>query len=945
MAADCPCAHSASTIVRTLVNYIQLYVKSLHSHTLFSADCSNSYHGVGFIVAYDVDCKFKSISNRLALLTVYRKYTNKVHPLYIISAYAPTSQITKENPIQTDIFYQDLEDLINSVNKKELIICGDFNAKTGSANSYLPKHVGKYNSANYTNTNGEFLVDLIVRNNLYLCNTFFKHKLEHVNTWTSNFTPAHKRNPTRTQIDYIIAPLNFKSINTNARAYNGIQTNSDHKLLIGIFELNNCTRRKIYPKPKNVVNSSTHHLKSNKTAYDTNVNDALNKTTFSTSPDTYWKELSTIYLDTAKDLNPNPTNKVRFINPDIAKLSKVQKDIRLQIDYCKNVDEKNKLKTKRNKIIKQQHFLVKSAQEQKLSDEIAEIENCKDDSHRFFKAIKIVQHKTKKDPIRIKVDDIHLGSIEAKIKEISKHFESVFNCPNPTPDPDVFPEKLINPFSEGEIRDAISSLKNNKSPGCDKITAEHIKYAPCTHKHIAAILNNIAETGKFPSELKQGILTPIQKPGKPKGPPENLRPIILLSIIRKVFAVCVTRRIRDKVDKHILPVTQTAYTAGRSTAELVFSFKILAEKAITSNEYKINLLLLDMSKAFDTLQRGTLLSDLQPILNNDELHLISLLLHNVSYTVKLDGQLGQPFTTNIGSPQGDSASALFFIAYLANSLKSLSEDITNQPSHLPDHDHNIPGTKDLFTLDQQYADDIGWASTDNNVLQEIEHKATERLAERNLKINNTKTEKYSISRNGDPSWSKCKYVGSLLGTNDDINRRIGMTNYAFNNLSNIFKNKNLSKGIKLRIFNALIKSIFLYNCELWGTTKALDHKIDAFQRRLLRNVLKIRWTNNNWISNEELYCQTNQTEWSSIVAHRRLRFFGHVSRLHDDAPAKLALREALKYTKKPRGRPVTTLLGTLKSQLKGRNINNFDDAMNLAQDRFKWRRIITEHVE
>ena len=161
-----------------------------------------------------------------------------------------------------------------------------------------------------------------------------------------------------------------------------------------------------------------------------------------------------------------------------------------------------------------------------------------------------------------------------------------------------------------------------------------------------------------------------------------------------------------------------------------------------------------------------------------------------------------------------------------------------------------------------------------------------------------------------------------------------MTNHAFNNLSNIFKNKNLSKGIKLRILNALIKSIFLYNCELWGTTKALDHKIDAFQRRLLRNVLKIRWTNNNWISNEELYCQTNQTEWSSIVAHRRLRFFGHVSRLHDDAPAKLALREALKYTKKPRGRPVTTLLGTLKSQLKGRNINNFDDVMNLAQDRF-----------
>ena len=126
-----------------------------------------------------------------------------------------------------------------------------------------------------------------------------------------------------------------------------------------------------------------------------------------------------------------------------------------------------------------------------MIDEISEIENSKDDSHRFFNAIKVIQHKTKKDPITIKVDDSHLGSTDSKIKEISKHFENVFNCNNPVPNPTVFPEKLTNPFSEAEIKSAIFSLKNNKSPGCDKITAEHLKYAPCTYKHIANILNNV----------------------------------------------------------------------------------------------------------------------------------------------------------------------------------------------------------------------------------------------------------------------------------------------------------------------------------------------------------------------------------------------------------------------------------------------------------------------
>ena len=34
------------------------------------------------------------------------------------------------------------------------------------------------------------------------------------------------------------------------------------------------------------------------------------------------------------------------------------------------------------------------------------------------------------------------------------------------------------------------------------------------HKEIADIFNKIANTGKIPLEIKTGILTPLQKPGK-----------------------------------------------------------------------------------------------------------------------------------------------------------------------------------------------------------------------------------------------------------------------------------------------------------------------------------------------------------------------------------------------------------------------------------------------
>ena len=142
---------------------------------------------------------------------------------------------------------------------------------------------------------------------------------------------------------------------------------------------------------------------------------------------------------------------------------------------------------------------------------------------------------------------------------------------------------------------------------------------------------------------------------------------------------------------HIIPNTQAAYTEGRSTTELVFAFKILAEKAITSSEYEINLLMLDMSKAFDTIQRGYLFDDLKQILNPDKLCLIHLLLDNVEIAVKLENELGELFKSLIGSPQGDAASALFFIIYLATILRKSKIQIENKENpivpHLQDHNY------------------------------------------------------------------------------------------------------------------------------------------------------------------------------------------------------------------------------------------------------------------
>ena len=53
----------------------------------------------------------------------------------------------------------------------------------------------------------------------------------------------------------------------------------------------------------------------------------------------------------------------------------------------------------------------------------------------------------------------------------------------------------------------------------------------------------------------------------------------------------------------MMPLSKAAYIKERSTTEHVFAMKIPCEKAITSCDYSTHILLLDMTKAFDTINR------------------------------------------------------------------------------------------------------------------------------------------------------------------------------------------------------------------------------------------------------------------------------------------------------------------------------------------------------
>ena len=139
-------------------------------------------------------------------------------------------------------------------------------------------------------------------------------------------------------------------------------------------------------------------------------------------------------------------------------------------------------------------------------------------------------------------------------------------------------------------------------------------------------------------------------------------------------------------------------------------------------------------------------------------------------------------------------------------------------------------------------------------------------------------------------WKKCKYLGLLLDTEEDIKRRKGLTINLYKTCESIFSSKHVSKKVNIRVFATYIQSIFMYNSKLWTLTQTLENSIYIFQRKLLRRIINVKWPRT--ISSKDLYVRTEMKPWSITILRRRLMWFGHLSRLPAEAPSTQILHKS-----------------------------------------------------
>ena len=170
----------------------------------------------------------------------------------------------------------------------------------------------------------------------------------------------------------------------------------------------------------------------------------------------------------------------------------------------------------------------------------------------------------------------------------------------------------------------------------------------------------------------------------------------------------------------------------------------------------------------------------------------------------------------------------------------------------------------------------------------------------------------------------------------EIRARLAKASQAFASLRSTWKARNISQKTKLRIFRSNVVSTLLYGSESWKMTKTISHKLDVFQNRCLRRILRIHWPNT--ITNEELHRRTRSEPITIQVQRRRWRWIGHVLRQQTTAISRVALRWTPDGQRK-RGRPKETWRRTVEREMKEKGWT-WSHLERISASRHQWRALV-----
>ena len=463
-------------------------------------------------------------------------------------------------------------------------------------------------------------------------------------------------------------------------------------------------------------------------------------------------------------------------------------------------------------------------------------------------------------------------------------------------------------------------------------------------KSILLLCTKVWSTCSWPKEWRQQEFVLLPKSGDSKMC-SNYRTIALISHISKILLYIILNRLKVKMEFEVAE-EQAGFREGRGTADMLCALQALIEKVheCTSVEHSLEgyIVFIDYSKAFDNVSHPKLFDIMKEM--GFPLHLVNLiagLYCDQEALIRWNREHTEPFKICKGVRQGCILSPHLFSTYTEKIMRD---------ANVEDFGIKVGGR---LVSNLRYADDTALCADNHEDICMLLNRINEEGKTKNMKLNAKKTKVMYIGRgqykdievDGEilERVHDFIYLGSTKTENGDckpdIVRRIAMGKSKMVDLKNIWKDKDLSHELKLKIMKVLVWTVMTYGAEGWTLRSEEMKRIQAAEmwcyRRLLNVTYKDRRTNVSILedlnTNRQLY---------GIVVKRKMSYFGHMSRKKNLNLTKTIV-QGKPEGKRGKGRPRTAYIDNIK-QWTGLSAHR---AFQATHDRESWRQTTRKAVQ
>lgn len=904
-----------------------------------------SEYGVGFLLSKEAKkslIDWRPISERLAVA----RFNSRARKISVIICYAPTN--VADTQAKED-FYSLLTKSLSEIKTQDIVILlGDLNARIGSDNKNFEKCMGSH-GLGVKNENGQMFVEMCSNHNLVIGGSLFPHKDCHKYTWT------HPAGLIRAQLDHIAISARWRGSLLDVRNRRGADIDSDHELVVAQVRLKVATPHR--PSVGKVGKRyDVQRLRSKETQAEFKIElrkQYENMKHPGQDINVEWNQMKMVYNETSsKILGHKAHAREDWISDRSWDLIRQRKLLKEKIVAAPSDSTLQHLRLEYKNLRKKIYRSVRR-DKREWADKIADTAEAaakRGDMRDLYNATKTLagKNRPKKRPLRSKAGDL-ITTAEGQLLRWREHFTEVFlssitndNLQDPQPLAGISNKLDIStdPPSATEIHSAIRTLKDGKAPGSDLIASEMLKSDISSAVNmLTPLLSDIWDQELIPEEWRTGLLITVPKKGD-LSKCCNWRGITLLPIPSKVLS----KIILDRLSKAVEPLIrneQAGFRPGRSCTDQINTLRIILEQA-SEFQNEIHALFVDFEKAFDTLHWSAIWSRLEEVgVPTKIINLVKAMYHNYSCRVCHDGLISDPIEVSAGVRQGCLLSPLLFLVVLDGIMLRVNEQVHQGIDWEP-----VGNLQDL-----DYADDLCLLSNHQSDIQNRLDVLKSESAKAGLKINVGKTKYLRTGDHVDNAIlvgteevemvSRFTYLGSVVagdgGTDLDVSSRIDKAKGAFACLRSVWQSKHLSRRVKLKIFNTNVKSVLLYGCETWKTTKTLTQKLQVFINRCLRQILKIFWPNT--ISNVDLWKRCHEDPVGLQIKRRKWSWIGHTLRRDQNHIP----RQALDWNpqgKRKRGRPKQTWRRSIDAEMQDAEMT-WSEVKLAAVDRQRWRTVVS----